>query len=116
MSGVPPAALDRVRSRARRVLAIAGDRYVIDLPPDGRPEEMLRELTGAGATLVSINPLRETLEDVFVRRVAEVGDGARRVMNAVALCGRRGLPRIGSRQRLLQPCPFRACCSSAPRS
>jgi ABC-2 type transport system ATP-binding protein len=77
MSGVPGAALDRVRSRARRVQTVAGDRYVIDLPPDGRPEEMLKELSAAGATLVSINPLRETLEDVFVRRVAEVGDGAR---------------------------------------
>ena len=78
MSGVPPTALDGLRSRARRVQAIAGDRYVIDLSPDGRPEEVARELSGAGATLVSINPLRETLEDVFVRRVAEVGGGARR--------------------------------------
>jgi ABC-2 type transport system ATP-binding protein len=77
MAGVPAAALDRVRGRARRVLSIAGDRYVIDLPPDGRPEEMLRELAAAGASLVSLNPLRETLEDVFVRRVAEVGSGAR---------------------------------------
>ena len=32
--------------------------------------------------MVSLNPLRETLEDVFVRRVAEMGEGAR-VMNAV---------------------------------
>ena len=51
---------------------------MIDLPPDARPEELLRELTAAGATLVSLNPLRETLEDVFVRRVAAMGDGARR--------------------------------------
>jgi ABC-2 type transport system ATP-binding protein len=77
MSGVPSAALDRVRSRVRRVTSIAGDRYVMDLPPDGRPEELLRELSGAGATLVSLNPVRETLEDVFVRRVAEMGEGAR---------------------------------------
>ncbi|HEX4568715.1 MAG TPA: ABC transporter ATP-binding protein [Vicinamibacterales bacterium] len=77
MANVPAAALDRVRSRARRVLPVAGDRYVIDLPPDGHPEEMLRELTSAGAALVSLNPVRETLEDVFVRRVAEVGEGAR---------------------------------------
>jgi hypothetical protein len=41
------------------------------------PEELLRELVGAGATLVSLNPVRETLEDVFVRRVAAMGDGAR---------------------------------------
>ena len=59
--------------------AIAGDRYVIDLPPDGRPEEMLRELIAAGATIVSLNPLRETLEDVFVRRVAKWARGARAV-------------------------------------
>jgi len=77
MEHVPAAALDRVRQRARRVLAIAGDRYVIDLPPDGKPEEMLRELTGAGATTISLNPLRQTLEDVFIKRVAEMGEGAR---------------------------------------
>ena len=77
MAGVPPAALEHVRAKARRVLTIAGDRYAIDLPPDGRPEEVLRELIAAGATMVSLNPLRETLEDVFVRRVAEMGEGAR---------------------------------------
>jgi len=77
MADVPAAALDRVRQRARRVMSIAGDRYVIELPPDGRPEELLRDLTAAGAALVSLNPVRETLEDVFVRRVAEVGEGAR---------------------------------------
>ena len=77
MEHVPAAALEQVRQRARRVLAIAGDRYVIELPPEGRPEEMLRELTGAGATTISLNPLRQTLEDVFIKRVAEMGEGAR---------------------------------------
>src|SRR5260221_1559227 len=77
MAGVPAEALDRVRGRARRVLTIARDHYVIDLAPDGRPDEVLRELTAAGATLISVNPLRQTLEDVFIRRVAEMGDGAR---------------------------------------
>jgi ABC-2 type transport system ATP-binding protein len=77
MAGVPAAALERLRPRARRILPIAGDRYVIELPPDGRPEDLLRELTAAGATTISLNPLRETLEDVFVRRVAAIGEGAR---------------------------------------
>ncbi len=77
MAGVPAAAVERIRATARTVVAIAGDRYVIDLPSGGRPEELLRELVGAGATLVSLNPVRETLEDVFVRRVAAMGDGAR---------------------------------------
>jgi ABC-2 type transport system ATP-binding protein len=77
MAGVPAPALDGLRARARRVLTIAGDRFVIDLPPDAHPEDLLRELTALGATLISLNPLRETLEDVFVRRVNEMGDGAR---------------------------------------
>ena len=76
-AGFVRASLENRRGRARRVLTIAGDRYAIELPPDGRPEEVLRELTGLGATMVSLNPLRETLEDVFVRRVAEMGEGAR---------------------------------------
>ena len=77
MANVPAPALEKVRARATRVLTIAGGRYAIDLPPEGRPEDVLRELSAAGATLVSLNPLRETLEDLFVRRVAEMGEGAR---------------------------------------
>jgi ABC-2 type transport system ATP-binding protein len=77
MANVPESALDRVRAAARQVLAVAGGRYVIDLAPDSRPEELMRELAAAGASLVSLNPVRETLEDVFVRRVAAMGDGAR---------------------------------------
>ena len=76
-AALPAAALERVRPRARRVLTVAADHYVIDLPPDGRPEDVVRELTAAGARLISVNPLRETLEDVFLRRVAAMGDGAR---------------------------------------
>ncbi|HEY7055098.1 MAG TPA: ABC transporter ATP-binding protein [Vicinamibacterales bacterium] len=77
VSGVPAATLERVRARVRRVTAIAGERYAIDLPADGRPDQLLAELTAGGATLVSLNPVRETLEDLFVRRVAAVGEGAR---------------------------------------
>jgi ABC-2 type transport system ATP-binding protein len=77
MADVPEAALERLRAASVRLVGIAGGRYVIDLPADARPEELLRELTAAGARLVSLNPVRETLEDVFVRRVAAVGDGAR---------------------------------------
>jgi len=77
MANVPASALDRLRPRARGVVTIAADRYAIDIAPDGHPEGLLRELIAAGATLVSLNPVRETLEDVFVRRVSAVGDGAR---------------------------------------
>jgi ABC-2 type transport system ATP-binding protein len=77
VSGLPASALATVRARARRVQSIAGDRHVIDLAAVDRPEDIIRELTAHGGTLVSLNPLRETLEDFFIRRVAAVGDGAR---------------------------------------
>jgi hypothetical protein len=38
---------------------------------------MLAELTATGAALVSLNPIRDTLEDFFMKRVAEMGAGAR---------------------------------------
>jgi ABC-2 type transport system ATP-binding protein len=77
VSGVPAAVLDGVRSRVRSVTAITGDRFAIDLPADAHPEQLLTELIASGGTLVSLNPVRETLEDLFVRRVAAVGEGAR---------------------------------------
>jgi ABC-2 type transport system ATP-binding protein len=77
VSGVPPDVLDRVRRRVRSVTSITRDRYSIDLAADGHPEQLLAELTAAGATLIALNPIRETLEDLFVRRVSEMGDGAR---------------------------------------
>jgi ABC-2 type transport system ATP-binding protein len=77
VSGVSAATLERVKPRVRRVTPITGDRFAIDLPADAHPEQLLAELTASGATLVSLNPVRETLEDLFVRRVAAVGEGAR---------------------------------------
>src|SRR6478735_8256096 len=44
MANVPEAAVARIRGSARNVVTVTGDRYVIDLPPDGRPEELLRDL------------------------------------------------------------------------
>jgi hypothetical protein len=59
------------------VTRIGEGRYTIDLPVHPPPDQVLAEISRAGASLVSINPIRDTLEDFFVRRVAQVGDGAR---------------------------------------
>src|SRR4051812_27659508 len=77
VSDLPPALVERLRPRVRGVTAITGDRFAIDLAADGRPEQLLAELTAAGAKLVALNPVRETLEDLFIRRVAAMGEGAR---------------------------------------
>ena len=63
--------------RAQRMTEIAAGRYAIELSLSESPERVLSDLMATGATLVSLNPIRDTLEDFFVRRVAEVGDGAR---------------------------------------
>ena len=55
--------------RARTVTAIAHGRFTLDLPPDAEPERLIGELRAGGATLVSLNPVRETLEDYFVQQV-----------------------------------------------
>jgi len=66
---LPAAAAERIGRRARRLTRIADGRYTVDLAPDVRPEPVIAELAAAGATLVSVTPLRTTLEDVFVARV-----------------------------------------------
>ncbi len=72
VSGLTDAALERVRSSAGVLGAtrLGPERYALDLPLTVPPERLLAELVATGAALVSLNPLRDTLEDVFVREVA----------------------------------------------
>jgi ABC-2 type transport system ATP-binding protein len=88
-----PEAVARLGSRVRRSTEIALHHYALELPLDAQPERVLSDLAATGATLVSLNPLRETLEDFFVRRVAEMGDGAR---VAATSADERGVPPLPS--------------------
>jgi ABC-2 type transport system ATP-binding protein len=72
-----PEVLERIRPQLKQATEISPQRYSLELPLDIAPERMLTDLAASGAKLVSLNPLRDTLEDFFVRRVAEVGEGAR---------------------------------------
>jgi ABC-2 type transport system ATP-binding protein len=56
-------------ARVRRAVRISEGRYLLELPLAPPPEQLLAELTAAGAHLASLNPIRETLEDVFVESV-----------------------------------------------
>jgi ABC-2 type transport system ATP-binding protein len=58
-----------LEARATRIARLGEGRYTVDLPLDPPPDRLIAELSAAGAQLVSINPLRETLEDFFVREV-----------------------------------------------
>jgi len=55
--------------RVRRSVRLGEDRYMLDLPLEPPPERLLAELTAANAHLVSLNPIRQTLEDFFVEQV-----------------------------------------------
>jgi ABC-2 type transport system ATP-binding protein len=77
ISAVSPEVLVRVTPRVRRATEISPGRYSLELSLDQSPDRLLADLTAAGAALVSLNPIRDTLEDFFMKRVAEMGAGAR---------------------------------------
>ena len=71
VSGVSGDALARARQLGRLAQAteLGPGRYALALPPTPPPETVLGDLVAAGASLVSLNPIRDTLEDFFVRQV-----------------------------------------------
>jgi ABC-2 type transport system ATP-binding protein len=69
MAGLTPAVVDRLGTRVRRTTKIAEDRYTLELPAEMRPEALITDLSAAGARLVSVMPIRTTLEDVFLQHV-----------------------------------------------
>jgi ABC-2 type transport system ATP-binding protein len=66
-------ALPRVQALHAKARRIADARFAIELPADARPERILADLVAGGATIVAVNPLRDTLEDFFMRQVAGPG-------------------------------------------
>ncbi len=74
VSDLTPEALQTVASRVRRATAIADKRYALEVAPETAPDRLLAEVIAAGGRLVSLTPIRETLEDLFVRQVGHTGD------------------------------------------
>jgi len=69
VAGASDALIAALGPRVRRAVRISEGRYTLELPLDPPPEHLLAELTAGGAHLASLNPIRETLEDVFVESV-----------------------------------------------
>jgi len=89
VAGATDALIASLGSRIHRAVRISEGRYTLDLPLDPPPEQLLAELTAGGAHLASLNPIRETLEDVFVESVTAPD----------VLSARRGIdPPAGSRR------------------
>jgi len=83
VAGVDEAVIARAAPDARCV-RIGPSRYTLELPLDPPPDRLLGALTAAGGHIVSLNPVRGTLEDFFVERVrsAGVGEGRASVWEA----------------------------------
>jgi ABC-2 type transport system ATP-binding protein len=69
VANLSDAARQSLVPQARRVLQISAGRYSLELPHDAPLDRLLTAIHASGATLISLNPLRETLEDVFMRYV-----------------------------------------------
>jgi ABC-2 type transport system ATP-binding protein len=67
---------DRLIGRVAKVTRIADGRYSIEIAGAARPEPLIAELAAAGATLVSVTPLRTTLEDVFMSALSKAKERA----------------------------------------
>jgi ABC-2 type transport system ATP-binding protein len=67
VDGLPDEAASRLAGRVRRVTRIADRKYSVELPTETRPETVVADLAGAGASLVSVTPLRATLEEFFLQ-------------------------------------------------
>jgi ABC-2 type transport system ATP-binding protein len=77
VANLGPAALERLRPLTTRITEIGAGRFTLELPLTQAPERVIPDVASTGATVISMNPLRETLEDFFVHRIQAAGAGAR---------------------------------------
>ncbi len=70
MADLRPDVLDRLGGCVQRWTTISNGRYTLELSPQVQPEQVLTDLVATGARLVALNPIRDKLEDFFMRQVA----------------------------------------------
>ena len=72
VSGITDAVIAAAKARGDviRAVSVGEGRYALELPLKPAPERTLATLVTQGATLVSLTPLHDTLEDFFVKQVS----------------------------------------------
>jgi ABC-2 type transport system ATP-binding protein len=73
VAGVSSGALGRFVPRATSVTSLGEDRHTLVLPSSPPPEPLLADLIAAGARIVSLTAVHQTLEEYFVARVGHAG-------------------------------------------
>ncbi len=71
VSNVSDALVSKYSQHISRAQRIGEGRFALELPTATRPEQLLVDLTAEGAQLISLNPVRETLENFFVEHVGQ---------------------------------------------
>ncbi len=74
VAGVEPSQIAVLGDRVRHCVQIGMGRYQLELPAEVPAEKVVADLTAGGARLVSLNPVRATLEDFFVEQIARQGE------------------------------------------
>jgi ABC-2 type transport system ATP-binding protein len=69
VSELPEAAKPLLQGRMVSMTPLSHNRYTIELAPTEPPEMLLQDLSRHGVQIVSLNPIRTTLEDYFVTTV-----------------------------------------------
>ncbi len=70
MAGLSDEHARQLQARVRSITPLKPGRFNLQLAPDAQPEGLIADLRASGAELVSLNPVRETLEEYFVKKVA----------------------------------------------
>jgi ABC-2 type transport system ATP-binding protein len=74
ITGLSDQLLEKVRNRITRATRLGDARFALIVPRSTAPEPLIAELAAGGARVMSLNPLRHTLEDFFVERVRAASD------------------------------------------
>ena len=77
VSALSDSARAAMTGAGRTVAPLVGGNWQVTLDAATRPEPVIAELARLGASLISATPQLETLEEVFVRRIAASGDTTR---------------------------------------
>jgi ABC-2 type transport system ATP-binding protein len=71
MADLGPGAVAALGSAVRSATRIGEGRYTLEVGPEQEPERLVAELRSRGGRFVSLNPVRNTLEDYFVQQVED---------------------------------------------
>jgi ABC-2 type transport system ATP-binding protein len=70
-SNVPAALHAQLAARFAKVTPLSHDRVAVTLAGDAEPDRVMAALSADGARIESLNPIRHTLEDLFMQHVRE---------------------------------------------